>query len=145
MNYLEQLIDDRWLRKACKVKARDMFKCVQCNAGHKLEAHHLYYIIGRKIWKYPDKALLTLCSSCHQKWHDIYEIEFRSKPWSRKTEYQPKFKTKKKNVKPRKIGRVNEPINQLEKAKRSIKKRVKTGTFKPSFSPIPEWRSKKEM
>ena len=142
MNYLEQLNDDRWLKKSVKIKTRDMFKCVQCDTEHKLEVHHLYYIVDNKVWKYPDKALITLCRSCHQKWHDIYDIEFRLKKWNKKTDYQPKFKTKKKNAKPRKVRRVMEPPTLLDKAKQSIKRRVKKGTFKPSLYPIPEWRKK---
>jgi hypothetical protein len=140
MNYLEQLNDDRWLRKTGKIKARDLSKCINCDTEKKLEVHHLYYIVGKEAWKYPDKALITLCRKCHQKWHDMYEIEFRAKKWNKKAEYKPKFKTKKCNVKPRKIGRVNEPIDKLQKAKFNIQKRKAKGTMKPSFSPIPEWR-----
>lgn len=140
MNYTEQLNDDRWLNKSSKIKTRDIRKCVNCDTEKKLEVHHLYYIIGKEAWKYPDNALITLCRKCHQKWHDMYEIEFRVKKWNKKKEYQPKFKTKKRNIKSRKIKRVNEPIDELQKAKAKIKIKVKKGIMKPSFSPIPEWR-----
>ncbi len=31
--------------------------------------HHMYYVQGCMAWQYPDKALTTLCSTCHKKEH----------------------------------------------------------------------------
>lgn len=36
-----------------------------------LHVHHKYYIIGRKPWEYPNDALITLCSDCHEKLHKL--------------------------------------------------------------------------
>lgn len=39
-----------------------------------LVAHHKKYIQGKEIWDYPDEYLITLCKSCHEKFHEkIYE------------------------------------------------------------------------
>lgn len=35
-----------------------------------LHVHHKYYIHGKYPWDYPDSALVTVCSGCHQKIHD---------------------------------------------------------------------------
>lgn len=34
-----------------------------------LHVHHKYYVDGRKPWDYPNDALITLCSECHEKLH----------------------------------------------------------------------------
>jgi hypothetical protein len=35
-----------------------------------LQVHHLYYITSKIPWEYQDKALVTLCDSCHKRIHD---------------------------------------------------------------------------
>lgn len=59
-----------------------------------LHVHHKYYILGRKPWEYPNDALITLCSDCHEKLHKsgivdipIYAID--SKGRKIKMEYTP--------------------------------------------------------
>ncbi len=34
-----------------------------------LNVHHKYYIHGKKPWEYENDALITLCESCHQSFH----------------------------------------------------------------------------
>jgi len=39
-----------------------------------LNIHHNYYIYAKRPWEYDDDALVTLCSSCHQKRHSQINI-----------------------------------------------------------------------
>lgn len=51
---------------------RDGFACQQCyDSESTLNVHHLYYSSGRKIWEYPDNAMVTLCNECHSDEHLI--------------------------------------------------------------------------
>lgn len=34
-----------------------------------LNVHHKYYLFHKRAWEYPDTALVTLCSDCHQITH----------------------------------------------------------------------------
>lgn len=69
-----------WKKKRQEVIARDGHKCVNCSRGEELEVHHrryLYSIARRaylKPWEYPNKSLVTLCRSCHQRGHQVYDV-----------------------------------------------------------------------
>lgn len=39
-----------------------------------LNIHHTYYQVGKLAWEYPNDALISLCSNCHQHEHDTKEI-----------------------------------------------------------------------
>ncbi len=39
-----------------------------------LHVHHKYYIIDKLPWEYSDEALVTLCSFCHQEFHNQNEV-----------------------------------------------------------------------
>lgn len=39
-----------------------------------LNIHHKYYIYGKEPWEYDNEALVTLCTSCHQKRHSLMNI-----------------------------------------------------------------------
>lgn len=59
-----------------------------------LHVHHKYYVLGRKPWEYPDEALITLCSDCHEKLHksgivDIPVYAIDSNGRKIKMEYTP--------------------------------------------------------
>ena len=41
-----------------------------------LEVHHKYYVAGKYAWQYPDNALITLCSGCHQEVHNTEHIPY---------------------------------------------------------------------
>ena len=50
-------------------------KCVICDSKHNLESHHIF-----KVNKYDDTYLdlnngITLCQSCHEKYHDKYGLD----------------------------------------------------------------------
>jgi hypothetical protein len=64
--YWQQLQDPRWQKRRLEIMARDKFTCCQCaNDEETLNVHHRWYIGGRKVWEYPDIALVTLCEGCH--------------------------------------------------------------------------------
>ena len=78
-SYRELLFDRRWLEKRSKILARDNFKCVICGSEQDLVVHHKQYHVnsrGEKFlpWQYADRYLVTLCKSCHQRGHKLYNI-----------------------------------------------------------------------
>lgn len=78
-SYRELLFDKRWLEKRAKIIERDNFRCVICGSEKDLVVHHKQYHVnrsGRKLfpWQYEDKYLITLCKSCHQRGHKLYNI-----------------------------------------------------------------------
>lgn len=72
--YLEILKNPRWQKKRKEILYRDGYRCAKCGSKHKLNVHHIFYIKGRLPWEYPNYALITLCRSCHLKWHDEHDI-----------------------------------------------------------------------
>ena len=78
-SYRELLFDKRWLEKRAKIIKRDNYKCVICGSEEDLVVHHKQYHVnerGEKFlpWQYDDKYLVTLCKSCHQRGHKLYNI-----------------------------------------------------------------------
>jgi hypothetical protein len=66
MTYKEKLRDPRWQRKRLEILSRDDFKCRLCGLGvETLHVHHKYYDKGKEPWDYDERALITLCESCH--------------------------------------------------------------------------------
>jgi hypothetical protein len=135
--YKQQLKDDRWYDKRLVIIAKADYKCQNCGYTGKLDVHHLYYIKGKKMWQYPNKALVALCRDCHTKWHENNRLEYREEVWSSLKEYQPpknrkiyivkkggKSVYKERPYKKHKvIGCATHPLTPLEKAKRRIRKR----------------------
>ena len=73
LNRLDYITDYSKFRY--RVKKRDDFRCVVCGSKSNTVVHHLN---GFK--KYPDMAIddnngVTLCKSCHDKYHDEYGFE----------------------------------------------------------------------
>jgi len=67
-----QYMDSRWQQKRLEIMARDKWTCKSCGAtgeGVTLNVHHAYYESGKKPWEYPEEALVTWCSECHEKRH----------------------------------------------------------------------------
>ena len=134
--YSQELKDTRWYSKRVVIIAKANYKCQECGSNGKLDVHHLYYIKGKKVWQYPNKALVALCRECHTKWHEQHRLEYREEVWSNLVEYQPPKNRKiyfvkkgKKSVKKevpykkhKKIGCATHPLTSLEKAKRRIRK-----------------------
>ena len=77
-NYKSQYLHPKWQKKRLKILNRDDFKCCRCKSEEKtLHVHHKYYINdGRKVWEYPNEALITLCEGCHETEHINMESDF---------------------------------------------------------------------
>lgn len=78
-SYRELLFDKRWLEKRAKIIKRDNCKCVICGSEEDLVVHHKQYHVNKRgekflPWQYDDKYLVTLCKSCHQRGHKLYNI-----------------------------------------------------------------------
>lgn len=43
--------------------------CENCRGSRWLQAHHRYYLAGRRAWEYPREDLLLLCGICHTLVH----------------------------------------------------------------------------
>jgi hypothetical protein len=70
--YSDRLKDPRWQRRRLEILSRDKWMCIECgDEDSSLHVHHRYYEKGADLWEYPDKALVTLCDSCHQQIHDM--------------------------------------------------------------------------
>jgi predicted lactoylglutathione lyase len=68
INYREYLNSDEWRDIAMRVKIRDGLRCVLCNSGSDLDAHHRTYAnLGRERQHLSD--LITLCRQCHSNHH----------------------------------------------------------------------------
>src|SRR4030042_6805389 len=134
----EDLKEERWRLKRQKMVSKAMFKCSKCDSGGVLEVHHLYYIKGKRLWQYPDKALIVLCKDCHTKWHEKYHLEYREEIWSEHKDYQAPenykiyFVTKggksvRHEVPYKKEKRLRivqpQPVSPLERYKQKIKKK----------------------
>lgn len=75
LTYKQQLATKEWADKRLEILSRDKFTCTKCGCKKKLQVHHKFYINGKKAWEYKNKALVTLCSECHKKEHNITTIE----------------------------------------------------------------------
>lgn len=77
-NRQSEYLDPRWQRRRLEIMQRDGFKCRLCGDDKEtLNVHHLYYLPGQKKWEYDDAALVTLCRSCHLKWHEMVAVFFQ--------------------------------------------------------------------
>lgn len=76
-NYAEMLKDPRWKRKSKEIKEWDRNVCQLCGDNSNLQVHHLCYDKGKEPWDYPRRALVTLCSNCHQRTHE-YDKQFNN-------------------------------------------------------------------
>ena len=65
--YLEKLRDPRWQKRRLQICERDDWACQNCfDTKATLHVHHRYYENGEDPWEADDRALVTLCESCHQ-------------------------------------------------------------------------------
>ena len=69
--YKALLLDKRWIEKRDSILRRDNFSCRICSSSMDLNVHHSKYSEGKRPWEYDDIDLITLCSRCHRKHHDI--------------------------------------------------------------------------
>lgn len=68
--YEEKLNNPLWLEKRQRIIRRDGHKCKICSSKDNLQVHHRYYVFKCDPWDYDDRALVTLCESCHKLVHD---------------------------------------------------------------------------
>jgi hypothetical protein len=69
-NYSKKLQDPRWQKKRLEILDRDGFTCQMCmNDKEQLVVHHKRYLKGCEPWEYEPAYLITLCNSCHEKYH----------------------------------------------------------------------------
>ena len=79
-SYSDLLNTEEWRNKRLKIIKRDNCRCVYCGNRFNLHVHHKYYSAypnGVLVdpWNYPDDALITLCSYCHQRVHARKKIK----------------------------------------------------------------------
>lgn len=73
------LEDRRWKARREEILERDGHKCTWCGRTDHLQVHHKCYYRypdGRMAepWDYPDSKLVTLCETCHKKYHEKYHV-----------------------------------------------------------------------
>ena len=91
--YYALLQDPKWKIKAQFIRKRDGYKCQHCGKKtHRLQVHHTIYINGLNPWEYENETLISLCSTCHKKEHNI-------KPKARKKKTTKTASKKVKNKK----------------------------------------------
>lgn len=66
MTYAEYLQTDHWKRMRAKILRRDEYRCRLCNSQESIEVHHRSYV---RLWCEDQIDLITLCDSCHEKFH----------------------------------------------------------------------------
>ena len=79
-SYSDLLNTEEWRNKRLKIIKRDNCRCIYCGNRFHLHVHHKYYSAypnGVLVdpWNYPDDALITLCSYCHQRVHARKKIK----------------------------------------------------------------------
>lgn len=78
--YGAALLDERWKKKRREILERDNHTCVNCGFQDNLQVHHRQYhfqIKTRKYkepWDYPNSLMITLCTPCHQRGHQLYKV-----------------------------------------------------------------------
>ncbi len=83
--YERLLQTEEWQEKRLNILARDNHTCTKCGISHNLQVHHTFYsvqkislkknkFIHNAPWEYPDEALITVCSRCHQIIHRTTKI-----------------------------------------------------------------------
>jgi len=79
MEYKEQYNHPKWQKKRLSILNRDKFTCTECGDKEtQLHVHHLKYESSKKVWEYPNKDLITLCSVCHKELHRIKNLKKES-------------------------------------------------------------------
>lgn len=117
MNYIDKLKDPRWQKKRLKVLERYEFRCQFCwDDKTTLHVHHKYYKRGLDPWKYPMKALITVCENCHEKLHLKKEDYQKNEMPSDYTEHDYDTQT---------VEQTPEQMEQSKKAKDDFFKRFR--------------------
>ena len=78
--YGEMLQDQRWETKRAEILERDQHECAFCKSKDTLQVHHRQYHFIKSEeqfvlpWDYHQVHLITLCKSCHDAGHQLYQI-----------------------------------------------------------------------
>ncbi len=65
--YLDYIASDIWKAIAGEARENANNKCQLCNSPEKLRVHHRTY---ERLGKELQEDLITLCSDCHEKFHN---------------------------------------------------------------------------
>ena len=66
-NYYRYIASDFWKAKANIARRQADYRCQLCNNDKHLHVHHRTY---ERLGKELSSDLITLCSNCHEKFHD---------------------------------------------------------------------------
>jgi 5-methylcytosine-specific restriction endonuclease McrA len=78
--YEELLQSPEWGKRREEILLRDNFQCRVCGSRNQLQVHHRqYHFLNskgdfKKPWEYDDINLITLCGSCHERGHQIFNV-----------------------------------------------------------------------
>ena len=61
----------KWEERKLQIMKRDSFTCQACGCKELLVVHRFNIIKGMNMWEYDEGNLITLCSECHKKIHNI--------------------------------------------------------------------------
>lgn len=81
--YGAKLLDQRWKNKRKVILERDNFMCLVCKSEANLHVHHRQYHFSRSQntfknpWEYSNNLLITLCESCHQRGHILFNVPIK--------------------------------------------------------------------
>lgn len=123
MNYRKLLRHPNWFKRRSQILKLDKNCCINCGRKQHLHIHHLYYEYNRVPWDYPDNALVTLCSICHDKEHDNIDIKEFTKDNKKSPSFFPLFSRTHKS-KPNRPLKVRKPRTE-PKPKRDPYKNIK--------------------
>jgi hypothetical protein len=71
--YSDKLKDPRWQKKRLEILERDEWACRACTSTKDtLHVHHIKYEKSHEPWEAQDDELITLCESCHDIWHYLF-------------------------------------------------------------------------
>ena len=118
-DYNLSLQDPKWKAKARQIRDRDGNKCTRCGTKkNELHVHHKYYLPNREPWDYTDKALITLCVTCHEKEHAGKDISEFVRKGDGKIKKTPKKRNK---VKKQKVLIIEETPIKVKRSHKELK------------------------
>lgn len=77
--YRNQLRTKSWAAFRQKVLEYYGKECIICGGTKRLQAHHKWYIDGRKAWQYSMDDMAIMCKGCHESYHEEHLIKIYDK------------------------------------------------------------------
>jgi len=72
--YAQLLETVEWSELRLRILEKYGCRCNGCGDNFVIQVHHLYYVMRKLPWDYPDEALVPLCIKCHSELHGaVYE------------------------------------------------------------------------